>query len=53
MTAVRPSRSKPLFLALKTWFERQLSFSGEALTVEHIRYVLNHGDGMTPSRRHM
>ena len=35
-------------LALKAWFEQQLTrVSGKATTAEHIRYALNHWDGLT------
>ena len=45
---VRQERSKPLVLALKTWFELQLTrVSGKAKIAEHIRYALNHWDGLT------
>ena len=46
--AVRQTRSKPLVLALKDWFELQLTrVSGKAEIAEHIRYALNHWDGLT------
>ena len=46
--AVRQERSKPLVLALKAWFELQLTLvSGKAKIAEHIRYALNHWDGLT------
>jgi transposase len=46
--AVRQTRSKPLVLALKAWFEQQLTrVSGKATIAEHIRYALNHWDGLT------
>jgi len=46
--AVRQTRSKPLVLALKDWFEQQLTrVSGKATIAEHIRYALNHWDGLT------
>jgi len=46
--AVRQERSKPLVLELKAWFEKQLSrVSGKATIAEHIRYALNHWDGLT------
>jgi transposase len=45
---VRQQRSKPLVLALKAWFELQLTHvSGKAKIAEHIRYALNHWDGLT------
>ena len=45
--AVRQERSKPLVLALKTWFEQQLArVSGKSLIAEAIRYGLNHWDGL-------
>lgn len=44
---VRQERSKPLVLALKTWFEQQLMrVSGKSLIAEAIRYGLNHWDGL-------
>jgi transposase len=46
--AGRQDRSKPLVLALKTWFEQQLArVSAKATIAEHIRYALNHWDGLT------
>src|SRR5215469_7726482 len=46
--AVRQERSKPLVLALKAWFEQQLArVSAKATIAEHIRYALNHWDGLT------
>jgi hypothetical protein len=46
--AVRQERSKPVVLALKAWFELQLTrVSGKATIAEHIRYALNHWDGLT------
>ena len=46
--AVRQTRSKPVVLALKAWFELQLTrVSGKAKIAEHIRYALNHWDGLT------
>jgi transposase len=46
--AVRQDRSKPLVLALKAWFEQQLArVSAKATIAEHIRYALNHWDGLT------
>ena len=46
--AVRQDKSKPLVLALKTWFEHQLTrVSGKSLVAEAIRYALHHWDGLT------
>ncbi len=46
--AVRQTRSKPVVLALKAWFEQQLTrVSGKATIAKHIRYALNHWDGLT------
>jgi transposase len=46
--AVRQTRSKPLVLELKVWFEQQLTrVSSKATIAEHIRYALNHWDGLT------
>ena len=46
--AVRQERSKPLVLALKAWFEQQLvRVSAKATIAEHLRYALNHWDGLT------
>jgi transposase len=46
--AVRQTRSKPFVLALKAWFAQQLTrVSGKATIAEHIRYALNHWDGLT------
>src|SRR5450631_3587175 len=46
--AVRQERSKPLVLSLKAWLEQQLTrVSGKATIAEHIRYALNHWDGLT------
>jgi transposase len=46
--AVRQERSRPVVLALKTWFEQQLGrVSAKATIAEHIRYALNHWDGLT------
>jgi transposase len=46
--AVRQMRSKPLVLALKDWFELQLTrVSGKATIAEHIRYALNHWHGLS------
>jgi len=45
---VRQTRSKPLVLALKGWFELELTrVSGKAKIAEHIGYALNHWDGLT------
>jgi hypothetical protein len=46
--AVRQEQSKPLVLALRTWFEQQLTHvSGKSQIAEVIRYGLNHWDGLT------
>jgi transposase len=46
--AVRGERSKPLVLALKAWFEQQLTrVSAKSLIAEAIRYALHHWDGLT------
>ena len=46
--AVRQERSKPLVLALKAWFEQQLvCVSAKSTIAEHLRYALNHWDGLT------
>jgi transposase len=46
--AARQERSMPLVLALKDWFEQQLArVSVKATVAEHIRYALNHWDGLT------
>src|ERR1700675_4100688 len=46
--AVRQERSKPLVLSLKAWLEQQLArVSAKATIAEHIRYALNHWDGLT------
>jgi transposase len=46
--AVRQERSKPLVLALRAWLEQQLArVSVKATVAEHIRYALNHWDGLT------
>lgn len=46
--AVRQKRSKPQVEALKIWFEQQLTrVSGKATIAEHIRYALNHWNGLT------
>ena len=46
--AARQERSMPLVLALKAWFEQQLArVSAKAAVAEHIRYALNHWDGLT------
>ncbi|MGY4306937.1 hypothetical protein ACVIJ6_004180 [Bradyrhizobium sp. USDA 4369] len=45
---MRQERSKPVVLALKAWFELQLTHvSGKAKIAEHIRYTWNHWDGLT------
>ena len=45
---VRQDKSKPLVVALKTWFEQQLArVSAKASIAEEIRYGLNHWDGLT------
>jgi hypothetical protein len=44
----RQERSKPLVLALRPWLERQLArVSAKATIAEHLRYALNHWDGLT------
>jgi transposase len=46
--AARQECSMPLVLALKAWFEQQLTrVSAKATVAEHIRYALNHWDGLT------
>jgi transposase len=46
--AVRQERSLPLVRALRVWLEQQLTrVSGKATIAEHIRYALNHWDGLT------
>jgi transposase len=46
--AVRQERSKPLVSALGAWLEQQLArVSGKAKIAEHIRYALNHWDGLS------
>jgi transposase len=46
--AARQQRSKPLVLALKVWFEQQLTrVSAKAKIAEHLNYALNHWDGLT------
>jgi transposase len=46
--AVRQEQSRPLVLALKTWFEHQLArVSGKSLIAEAIRYALHHWEGLT------
>lgn len=46
--AARQEQSKPLVLALKTWFEQQLTrVSGKSLIADVIRYGLNHWEGLT------
>ena len=45
--AVRQERSRPLVEALRAWLEQQLArVSGKAVIAEHIRYALNHWDGL-------
>ena len=45
--AGRQAHTKPLVIALKTWFEERLKIlSGKSLTAEAIRYGLNHWDGL-------
>ena len=45
--SARQERSKPLVLALKSWFEHQLTrLSGKSVTAEAIRYALHHWDGL-------
>ena len=45
--AVRQERSKPLVLALGAWLEQQLArVSAKATIAKHIRYALNHWDGL-------
>jgi hypothetical protein len=45
--AGRQAHSKALVLALKAWFEQQLTIlSGKSLTAEAIRYGLNHWEGL-------
>jgi len=45
--AVRQERSKPLVIAFKAWLEQQLTrVSAKATIAEHIRYALNHWDGL-------
>jgi transposase len=45
--AVRAEKSKPLVLALKSFFEAQLTrVSGKSVIAEAIRYGLNHWDGL-------
>jgi transposase len=46
--AMRQERSKPLVLALKAWFEQQLTrVSAGASIAGDIRYALNHWDGLS------
>src|SRR4029077_2603337 len=46
--AVRQEKSKPIVLALKTWFEEQLArVSAKSVIAEAICYGLNHWDGLT------
>jgi transposase len=45
--AVRQNKSKPLVVALRAWFEHQLTLvSGKAPIADEIRYGLNHWDGL-------
>jgi transposase len=45
--AVRQNKSKPLVVALRAWFEYQLTLvSGKAPIADEIRYGLNHWDGL-------
>ena len=45
---MRQEKSKPLVLALKAWFESQLTrVSAKATIAEDIRYALNHWDGLS------
>jgi hypothetical protein len=50
---VRQEKSKPLVLALKAWFEQQLTrVSGKATIAEDIRYALNqHSTICSPCER--
>ena len=44
----RQEQSKPLVVALKAWFEQQLTrVSAKSLIAEAIRYALHHWDGLT------
>ena len=44
----RQQQSKPLVVALKAWFEQQLTrVSAKSLIAEAIRYALHHWDGLT------
>jgi transposase len=44
---VRQNKSKPLVVALRAWFEHQLTLvSGKAPIADEIRYGLNHWDGL-------
>ena len=46
--ATRQEKSKPLVLALKKWFEQQLTrVSAKSVIAEAIRYALHHWDGLT------
>ena len=46
--AVRGERSKPLVLALKLWFEQQLTHvSAKSVIADAIRYALHHWEGLT------
>ena len=45
---VRGERSKPLVLALKLWFEQQLTHvSAKSVIADAIRYALHHWEGLT------
>jgi transposase len=45
--AVRQNKSKPLVVALRAWFEHQLTLvSSKAPIADEIRYGLNHWDGL-------
>ena len=45
--AVRQNKSKPLVVALRAWFEHQLTLvSGKAPIADEIHYGLNHWDGL-------
>ena len=45
--AVRQDKSKPLVVALRAWFEHQLTLvSSKAPIADEIRYGLNHWDGL-------
>ncbi len=46
--AARQQRSKPLVITFKAWLEQQLArVSAKATIAEHLRYALNHWDGLT------